>query len=161
MNNLSHLRKGFFLNFTYQNIYLPLQIQCMANHGTSQKDIQKNREKCRKIVELSPKIRYVGVINKFGRTLAGQIRNGVTPLLQPDEVRNECFIEATRFHLRKNFESSIGKTEFTLTINEKVRTLTLANQSNFYYITIEKDTNETDVEKIIKSVKALLNNLDD
>ena len=134
---------------------------CMTTHGTSQKDIQKNRERCRKIIELSPKIRYVGVINKFGRTLAGQIRNGVTPLLQPDEVRNECFIEATRFHLRKNFESSIGKTEFTLTINEKVRTLTLANQINFYYITIEKDTNETDVEKIIKSVKALLNNLDD
>ena len=56
----------------------------MANHKTSQKDIQKNRERCRKIIELSPKIGYVGVINKFGRTLAGQIRNGVTPLLQPD-----------------------------------------------------------------------------
>ena len=133
----------------------------MANHRTSQKDIQKNREKCRKIVELSPKIRYVGVINKFGRTLAGQIRNGVTPLLQPDQVRNECFIEATRFQLRKNFESSIGKTEFTLTLNEKVKTLTLANQSNFYYITIEKDTIEIDVENIIKSVKTLLNNFND
>ena len=134
---------------------------CMDNHGTSHKDIQKNREKCRRIVELSPKIRYVGVINKFGRTLAGQIRNGVTPLLQPDQVRNECFIEATRFQLRKNFESSIGKTEFTLTLNEKVKTLTLANQSNFYYITIEKDTIETDVEKIIKSVMTLLTNFKD
>jgi hypothetical protein len=133
----------------------------MDNHGTSHKDIQKNREKCRRIVELSPKIRYVGVINKFGRTLAGQIRNGVTPLLQPDQVRNECFIEATRFQLRKNFESSIGKTEFTLTLNEKVKTLTLANQSNFYYITIEKDTIETDVEKIIKSVMTLLTNFKD
>jgi hypothetical protein len=131
----------------------------MANYETSQKDIQKYRERSRKIIELSPKIRYVGVINKFGRTLAGQIRNGVTPLLQPDEVRNECFIEATRFQLRKNFESSIGKTEFTFTLNEKVKTLTLANQSNFYYITIEKDTIDTDVEKIIKSVKTLLNNL--
>ena len=131
----------------------------MANYETSQKDIQKYRERCRKIIELSPKIRYVGVINKFGRTLAGQIRNGVTPLLQPDEVRNECFIEATRFQLRKNFESSIGKTEFTFTLNEKVKTLTLANQSNFYYITIEKDTIDTDVEKVIKSVKTLLNNL--
>ncbi len=133
----------------------------MANHETSQKDIQKNRERCRKIIELSPKIRYVGVINKFGRTLAGQIRNGVTPLLQPDEVRNECFIEATRFQLRKNFESSIGKTEYTLTLNENVKTLTLANQSNFYYITIEKDTIEIDVENIIKSVKTLLNNFND
>ena len=148
-----------FLNFTIRIYIYGEQVQCMANYETSQKDIQKYRERCRKIIELSPKIRYVGVINKFGRTLAGQIRNGVTPLLAPDEVRNECFIEATRFQLRKNFESSIGKTEFTFTLNEKVKTLTLANQSNFYYITIEKDTIDTDVEKIIKSVKTLLNNL--
>jgi phosphoribosylformylglycinamidine (FGAM) synthase PurS component len=93
--------------------------------------------------------------------LAGQLRIGIIPLLQADEVRNECFIEATRFQLRKNFESSIGETEFTLTENEKVKTLTLANQSNYYYITIEKDTTEPDLEKIIKAVKTLLINTHD
>jgi hypothetical protein len=132
----------------------------MVNQEIPVEDIQINREKCQKVVSLSPKIRYVGIINKFGRTLAGQLRNGIIPLLQSDEVRNECFIEATRFQLRKNFESSIGKTEFTLTENEKVKTLTLSNQRNFYYITIDKDTMEADLEKIISSVKTLLNNLD-
>ena len=132
----------------------------MANDEMSLQDIQKIREKCHKILGLSSKIRYVGAINKFGRSLAGQLRTGVIPLLQPDEVRNECFIEATRFELRKSFEYSIGKTEFTLTENEKVKTLTLAHQSNFYYITMEKDTIEADLEKIIKSVKSLLINLD-
>src|SRR5919202_104507 len=112
----------------------------MVNQEIPVEDIQINREKCQKVVSLSPEIRYVGIINKFGRTLAGQLRNGIIPLLQSDEVRNECFIEATRFQLRKNFESSIGKTEFTLTENEKVKTLTLSNQRNFYYITIDKDT---------------------
>ena len=132
----------------------------MVNHEISVEDIQINREKCQKVVSLSPKIRYVGIINKFGRTLTGQLRNGIIPLLQSDEVRNECFIEATRFQLRKNFESSIGKTEFTLTENEKVKTLTLSNQHNFFYITIDKDTIEADLEKIISSVKTLLTNLD-
>jgi hypothetical protein len=132
----------------------------MVNQEIPVEDIQINREKCQKVVSLSPEIRYVGIINKFGRTLAGQLRNGIIPLLQSDEVRNECFIEATRFQLRKNFESSIGKTEFTLTENEKVKTLTLSNQRNFYYITIDKDTMEADLEKIISSVKTLLTNLD-
>ena len=133
----------------------------MSTHEISLKEAQKNREKCSKILNLSAKIRYAGVINKFGRTLAGQLRSGIIPLLQADEVRNECFIEATRFQLRKNFESSIGKTEFTLTENEKVKTLILANQINYYYITIEKDTTEPDLEKIIKAAKTLLINLHD
>ena len=79
------------------------------------------------------------------------------------KLRNECFIEATRFQLRKNFESSIGKTEFTLTENAKVKTLTLANHNNnnYYYITIEKDTIEPDLENIIKSIMTFLINLND
>jgi hypothetical protein len=133
----------------------------MSNYEISLQGSQRSRENCRKILDLSIKIRYVGVLNKFGRTLAGQLRIGIIPLLQADEVRNECFIEATRFQLRKNFESSIGKTEFTLTENAKVKTLTLANQNNYYYITIEKDTIESDLEKIIKSVKTFLINLND
>jgi hypothetical protein len=133
----------------------------MSNYEISLQGAQRSRENCRKILDLSIKIRYVGILNKFGRTLAGQLRVGIIPLLQADEVRNECFIEATRFQLRKNFESSIGETEFTLTENEKVKTLTLANQSNYYYITIEKDTTEPDLEKIIKAVKTLLINTHD
>jgi hypothetical protein len=135
----------------------------MSKPELSLEDAQRNREKCRKILDLSIKIRYVAVVNKFGRTLAGQLRIGIIPLLQADEVRNECFIEATRFQLRKNFESSIGKTEFTLTENAKVKTLTLANHNNnyYYYITIEKDTIEPDLENIIKSVMTCLINLDD
>ena len=133
----------------------------MSNHETSLEGAQRNREKCRKILDLSIKIRYVGVVNKFGRTLAGQLRIGIIPLLQADEVRDECFIEATRSQLRKNFEASIGKTEFTLTENEKVKTLTLSYQNSYYYITIEKDTIDPDLEKIIKSVKTFLINLND
>lgn len=133
----------------------------MSNHEISLEGAQRNREKCRKILDLSIKIRYVGVVNKFGRTLAGQLRIGIIPLLQADEVRNECFIEATRSQLRKNFEASIGKTEFTLTENEKVKTLTLSYQNYYYYITIEKDTIDPDLEKIIKSIKILLINLND
>ena len=133
----------------------------MSNHETSLEGAQRNREKCRKILDLSIKIRYVGLVNKFGRTLAGHLRIGIIPLLQAEEVRNECFIEATRSQLRKNFEASIGKTEFTLTENEKVKTLTLSYQNYYYYITIEKDTIDRDLEKIIKSVKTFLINMND
>jgi hypothetical protein len=124
--------------------------------GRTQEDAQKNKEKCLRILALSPNIRYAGKINKFGRTLGGQLRRGLVPLFKPDEARNENFIEATRQQLRKAFEASIGKTEFTLTQNEKVKILTLPNEVSFYYVTLDKDTTTEDVHKIIDALLELV-----
>ena len=128
----------------------------MASLESSQQETHRYRRNCRNILALSPKIRYVGIINRFGRTLAGQLRKGVIPLFKTDEARNEFFIEATRNQLRKNFEASIGKTDYTFTENEKVKILTLSNESNFYYITFDKDTDRQELVKIIESVKNLV-----
>ena len=117
---------------------------------------QKYREKCNNILAISPRIRYAGIMNRFGRTLAGGLRKGVVPLLKPDEARNEYFIEATRNQLRKNFNESIGKTEYTFTENEKVKILTMASEEHFYYITMDKETAASDVAKIIESAEKLV-----
>jgi hypothetical protein len=116
----------------------------------------KYRERCNSILAISPRIRYAGIMNKFGRTLAGGLRKGVVPLLKQDEARNEYFIEATRNQLRKNFERSIGKTEYTFTENEKVKILTIASEEFFYYITVDKDTPAADVTRIIDAAKKLV-----
>ena len=120
-------------------------------------ETQKYRQKCSNILAISPRIRYAGIMNKFGRTLAGGIRKGVVPLLKQDEARNEYFIEATRNQLRKNFEKSIGKTEYTFTENEKVKILTISSEDHFYYITMDKDAPTGEVTKITEAVKKLVN----
>lgn len=122
----------------------------------SQDEAQKNKESCLRILATSPKIRYVGKMNMFGRTLAGQLRKGITPLFKPDEARNENFIEATRSQLRKTFENSIGKTEYTLTENEKVKILTFPNGGFFYYVTLDKDMKVDELYKIIGSLRDLI-----
>jgi hypothetical protein len=113
----------------------------------------KYKEKCSSILAISPRIRYAGIMNKFGRTLAGGLRKGVVPLLKQDEARNEYFIEATRNQLRKNFERSIGRTEYTFTENEKVKILTIASEEHFHYITMDKDTPANEVIKIIEAAR--------
>jgi hypothetical protein len=114
------------------------------------------KQECREILAVSPRIRYAGIINKFGRTLAGGLRKGVVPLLKPDEARNEHFIEATRNQLRKNFEKSIGREEYTFTENEKVKIITLSSQEHFYYVTMDKETPTNEVMKIIDDIKRLI-----
>jgi hypothetical protein len=119
-------------------------------------DTAKYKQKCSDVLAISPRIRYAGIINKFGRTLAGRLRKGVTPLLRPDEARNEHFIEATRNELRKNFEKSIGRAEYTFTENEKVKILTIAGEEHFYYITMDKETPANEVMEIIEEAKRLV-----
>jgi hypothetical protein len=128
----------------------------MVYQKLSKDQINKYKDNCLMILSISPKIRYVGIINNFGQTLAGQLRKGVVPLLKPDESRNEHFIEATRNRLRKEFESSIGKTVYTFTENEKVKVILLSNEPNFYYITFDKDTEFVEIMKIIQSAKKII-----
>jgi hypothetical protein len=119
-------------------------------------DTQLYKQECHKILAVSPRIRYAGIMNKFGRTLAGGLRKGVVPLLKPDEARNEHFVEATRNQFRRNFENSIGREEYTLTENEKVKILTLSSEDHFYYVTLDKETSINEVVKIIEETKALI-----
>jgi hypothetical protein len=119
-------------------------------------DTQLYKQECHKILAVSPRIRYAGIMNKFGRTLAGGLRKGVVPLLKPDEARNEHFVEATRNQFRRNFENSIGREEYTLTENEKVKILTLSSEDHFYYVTLDKETPINEVMKIIEETKALI-----
>ena len=124
-----------------------------GSESSTQQQTIKYREDCRNTIELSPKIRYVGIINRFGRTLAGRLRKGIVPLFKPDEARNEFFIEATRTQLRRNFETSIGKTYYTLTENEKVKILTISKEDNFYYITLDTDASSEEISNIIQLIR--------
>ena len=122
-------------------------------HDANEEKLRESRKICKQFLELSPKIRYVGLMNDFGRTISGQLRKGVIPLFSPDQARDENFLEATRNQLRKNFEKAIGKTRFTITENEKVKIVTIPITQGFFYITLEKDTENREILKIIESIK--------
>jgi hypothetical protein len=122
-------------------------------HDANEEKLRESRKICKQFLELSPKIRYVGLMNDFGRTISGQLRKGVIPLFSPDEARDENFLEATRNQLRKKFEKAIGKTRFTITENEKVKIVTIPITGGFFYITLEKDTENREILKIIETIK--------
>ena len=115
------------------------------------------QRKCVDFLNISNKIRYIGILNKFGRTIAGKLRKDVKPLLSPDQAMDERFIESVRQQLRNSFNSSIGKTLFSITKNEFVILILIPSQSQdlLYYITIDKDATLADVNDIITKVKEL------
>ena len=110
----------------------------------------KNKENCHNLLLLSQRIRYVGLINNFGKTIAGQLRPGLLPLLSVEQAINEHFIDATRNQLRKAFDSTLGATLYTLTVNIKVITLTFPSQSGgSYYITVDLEIGSEELFKLI------------
>ncbi len=113
-----------------------------------------DKEQCLKILKISERIRYAGIINKFGRTLTGKLQNGVKPILTPEQARDERYIEAARRQLRKSLEVSIGKSIFTIEKNENVIFLLIPDvtQDIFYYITINKDTTLSEIGGILTKI---------
>ncbi|HEY7733788.1 MAG TPA: DUF6659 family protein [Nitrososphaera sp.] len=127
----------------------------MSSKPQANPETVKYREKCSAMLSISQHIRYAGITNRFGRTLAGSLRKGVKPLLKPEEARNEYFIEATRSQLRKNFEKSIGRMEYTLTENEKVKILTIPGEEHIYYLSMDKETPSGEVMSIVEAARKL------
>ncbi len=52
----------------------------------------KYKKQCQNILKISNSIRYVGIINVYGRTLTGIVRPDLKPLLKSELIKNEFFI---------------------------------------------------------------------
>ena len=133
---------------------LSIVLKMTENFDAKRDEMAINKEKCVSFLSISEKIRYVGIINKFGRTITGKLKSGIRPLLTPEQARDERYIESTRQQLRKALEVSIGKSIFTIEKNENVTFLLIPDKSNdnFYYMTLDKDTPLTEIDDIINKV---------
>jgi len=105
-------------------------------------------------LNVSKNIRYVGVINEYGRTLTGIIRPGIKPLLKSEQVRNEFFIISTLMALRKILDSSLGKLDFIILKHQKVSIIACQkNKVTFYISVLEK---EKELDTLIPDIKKLI-----
>lgn len=113
--------------------------------------IVKYRKKCQKIIEISPNIRYAGVVNNYGRTLTGIVKPNVTPLLKSEQVKNEFFIISTLMTLRKDITNVVGKLDYVILQHQKVSIVIIQKMDVTYYVSI--DRKEKNIDKIISSIK--------
>jgi hypothetical protein len=116
--------------------------------------ITEYKKKCQQIMGISQSIRYVGVINEYGRTLTGVIRPGVKPLLKSDDVKNEFFIISTLMTLRKVTSKTLGKLDYVVLKHENVTILAYQKGQETIYISLEGK--EQRFDKIIPAIKEII-----
>ena len=116
--------------------------------------IVQYRKKCQNILQLADSVRYVGVVNAYGRTLTGIVRPNVTPLLKSEQVKNEFFIISTLMTLRRDTVSAIGELDYVLLQHQKVSIVIFQKNNLTYYVSI--DRTEKNIDKIITSIKKII-----
>ena len=116
--------------------------------------IIRYKKKCQSIIKVSDNIRYVGVVNDYGRTLTGIIKPKITPLMKSSVIKNELFIISTLMTLRKESTSVVGKLDYVLLQHQKISILIFQEKNVTYYITI--DRKEKNIDKIKTSIKKLI-----
>lgn len=97
------------------------------------------RRKCQDAASLSPKIRYVGVINEFGRTMAGSMRQGTSPILDKHHTHNEFFIMSSLLNMRSGSVRPLGKLDHMTLQHEKVYVVVIPDGRNIFYVSVDVD----------------------
>ncbi len=116
--------------------------------------IHKYKKQCQNILKISNNIRYAGIINHYGRTLAGIVNPKLKPLLKSEQIKNEFFILSTLMSLRKDSANSVGKLEHVILQHQKVTIVILQKNNITYYISVER--NAKNLNKIISSIKKIV-----
>lgn len=118
--------------------------------------IAKYRNQCQQILEISKSIRYVGLINEYGRTLTGIVRPGLPILLSNEPARNEFFLVSTMLAMRNKASAAIGNMDNAIFRHDKVTLVVFQRNEGIYYISINKAVTPNIVNQIITKIKKII-----
>ena len=118
--------------------------------------ITQYRKKCQSILELSKSIRYVGLVNEYGRTLTGIFRPGLATLLSNEPARNEFFLVSTMLAMRNKASSALGNMDSAIIRHDKVTLIIFQRKEGIYYISINKSITPDMVNQIITKIKKII-----
>ena len=69
---------------------------------------------CDKVLQISDKIRFVGIANHLGTLIASSYRHNLIPLLTREETSHYVLQSVLRSATREDFESKLGRQEYSI-----------------------------------------------
>ncbi|WP_316505956.1 hypothetical protein [Nitrosopumilus sp.] len=107
---------------------------------------------CNEILKLDSKIRFAGVFNFRGESVAEKNRD-VPSLLSADEVKMLVHYTFARWRHLQNLEHRLGKVRTSVSKHEKVTLISLYLGADLLLLSVEPGHNHT---KIIKKIRTML-----
>ena len=108
---------------------------------------------CEEIFSLNAGIRFVGVITRMGKLVAGGMRQG-TQSMEQREDSSKLFLEfALRNEMRKDFDEAFGKTVYSFSERERIKLASFPFDGYLVRVSMERGVNHVNV---IEGILALL-----
>jgi len=108
---------------------------------------------CQKGLEIDPEIRFAGILDKDGCLVFGIHKDGVTSLLNDDEVRMSIHYTFQRWENLQNLEYKIGKEKTSVNEYDKVTLISIPfNKDDLFLVSSEPKSNYNDILTKTKSI---------
>ena len=120
-------------------------------------DIPSLEDSCKAVLTL-PELRFVGVLNKMGRKIAGGFKEGLSSYLE-DKDNQMMYVQLTlEYLMRKDFDEQLGSIDYIASRRGKVTMISIPTKEYLILISAKRDVN---VEQVIEKVNAEFTTLPD
>ena len=101
-------------------------------------------------------IRYAAIQTSIGEVLHGGFRDGITPILNEEEVKMMHYYAGVRMNTRKNIEHKLGLPKYAMAEYKNLKRVTIPiDQNHLLMFTTEVNNDHT---TLISKVLALIQN---
>ena len=95
---------------------------------------------CSQVMQLDNSIRFVGLANNMGSLILYELRKGLVPLLNEEELRSYTLKTILRMKTREDYESKLGDVVYTFALYKKVKRATIPlDHPNLAALTVSFD----------------------
>ena len=112
---------------------------------------------CNDILNLDPKVRFVGVCDNTGVIKNGGLRDGIKSILTDDEIKKSNLISLERWRLHNRLADRIGKARYAMEEYEKVKQITMPLEDE-HLLLISTEVNADHGKIIESSIQLIISN---
>ena len=104
------------------------------------------------VMKLDTGIRYAAIQNTTGEKIHGGFREGITPILDEDELKMMHYYASQRWQTRKNIEHKLGNTKYAMAEYDKLKRISFPiDEKHLLMITAETNIHHTIIiSKVLK-----------
>ena len=112
---------------------------------------------CRQVFALNDDVRYAGIVDDTGASIAGGMRKGTDSIVS--ETDEELFLTQTalRKSMRERFDQAMGRARFAYVEREKISILTFYMEDKILLVTLEPNVDSHTAMDIADDTLELLN----
>ncbi|WP_101477347.1 DUF6659 family protein [Candidatus Nitrosotalea bavarica] len=118
-----------------------MEFDMQSVQNTSQKNFSQERLEsfCNEILNLDPKIRFVGIITDKGKLLAENKRKGLKVFIDPKDLEILLMETALGVRMRRVHDDQLGPVNFTISYGQNSISIIFPLETQMLCITAEKD----------------------